>query len=875
MSYINPLYSTPNVANLPAQMLPLSKKDDEWKQKCLDSLESVGRVQYNENLNLIENYEMVKGKFIFSHYFENEGYTDFIAQLTREFKLPSYLRHYDIISQVINTLKGEYQKRPDIFRVKDFSEQGSNEYERTQTQLLQKYVNARIEAEVSKKLLEQGIDENGAQQLPPEQQQQYQQAIDQAKQQLTPPEIQDYMATTWTQAAVLWGQHQLEFDKQRFNLQEKESKEFEDMLVADRCFRHFYLTPTGYAQETWNPIQTFLHKSPSIEYIEDGDYVGRCFPLSTAAIIDRYGYLMTKEELESLEEIKLQEDGKWNYVKNSEYITEYMYPFKGYEGYDALRMNNLLPSVAGIPTLDSEYLSGIYDNNRSFNERKGMHFITEAYWRSQSKIGKVVYIDPETGIKTRKFVDENFVIPKGFTQYDSSFYDSDDENTVTWTWINQIWQGKKIKLKSSNFKKDLYLDVRPVDFQFKGDFNPYSCKLPVCGQVFSIRNSKSMSLVDLMKPYQIFYNVAMNQLYQIMEREIGKFIVFDINLFPDSKDWGGENAYDKFMLVAKTHGFVPADTSPANLHGALSAAGGFLPKEFNFDDSARMMSRMQLAQAFEQMALKQVGFNQYRLGAYGSEATAAGVEAGQQTSYAQTESYFTNFSNYLRRCYEMDLSLAQFTQSKDMDATISYSKSDLSNAFIKIAGTDLLFSDLGVRVVNSQEYIRQLETLRQLAVNNNTSGASLADLAEVITSNSPEEIKIKLKEAQARQESIQQQQTQLKQQELQQQQQQAQQQLEQAERHFQEGLQNNLDVVYAKEGSKVINSQEDKQWNGADQPVVDNSKADQTELNRQKLVADKDYKNKKLALDQAKMVNDLKIQQDKLNVVKTLKGKKT
>src|SRR5690606_5852570 len=146
--------------------------------------------------------------------------------------------------------------------------------------------------------------------------------------------------------------------------------------------------------------------------------------------------------------------------------------------------------------------------------------------------------------------------------------------------------------------------------------NIYGCKLPVCGEVFSARNGKSASLVDMMKPHQIGYNVAMNQLYQIAEKEIGMFVVMDVNLFPDAKDWGGEDAWNKWMLLAKNLGMLPADTSPANVSSSLAATGGFLPKVLDLNLAAQMVSRMNMAKFFEEQALKQVGFNQYRLGNY-------------------------------------------------------------------------------------------------------------------------------------------------------------------------------------------------------------------------------------------------------------------
>ena len=60
MAFDDSIYSN-IIAELPAQMIPLSEKDEAWKKRNMDALESVGRAQYVDNLKLIENYEMVKG----------------------------------------------------------------------------------------------------------------------------------------------------------------------------------------------------------------------------------------------------------------------------------------------------------------------------------------------------------------------------------------------------------------------------------------------------------------------------------------------------------------------------------------------------------------------------------------------------------------------------------------------------------------------------------------------------------------------------------------------------------------------------------------------------------------------------------------------
>ena len=885
-------FSSPILASLPPQMVSKSKKDKKWREDCMDALESVGRNQFQRNMRLIENYEMIKGKFIPGHYFDQAEHQDMLGRLTQEFNLPAYLRHYDICSPIINTLSGEWQNRPDTFRVKGQGEHTDNEYLRAKSTKLQEYVVGKIKAEVAQKLLAAGLDENGGQNLPPDQVQQYQQMVEEARQKLTPPQIEQYMKTDWMTAAEMWGQHQLELNKKRFRQVEKEKREFEDMLIADRCFRHFYLTADGRAEETWNPVNTFFHKSPDVDFVEEGDYVGRVFYLTVPAIIDRYGHRMTKKEIEALQEETKKTDSRWNYSTGSEYVFEnYMFPFRDYPAYDIMRQTSPFAQPSSdnnIPYLDANFFSSLY-SGKYFAESKGYYLVVEAYWKSQRKIGKVTYIDPETGVKTKMLIDEDVVIPSHFKQLDSNFVgDSDEVDTVVWTWINEVWKGIKINTKHhSGFNEDIYLDVQPLEFQLKGDLNPYGAKLPVCGQVFSPRNSESMSLVDLIKPHQIGYNVAMNQAYQEMQKDVGKFIIMDVNLFADRKDWGGEQAYEKFMLIAKELGVTVIDTSPSNTQGA-NAAGGQYPKEIDLDASARILSRLKIAEAFEAFAHKQIGFNEYRLGQQASTATAEGIRQGEQRSFAQTESYFTNFSGYLQRCHKMGLDMDQYVQSQEKDITVSYIKSDLSRAFIKLNGSDLLLSDLHVYVWNSQEEIRQLEALRQLALSNNTMGASFKDLADVITSNSPAEIRQKLQGSQDRMLKMQERQMQIQEQQIQGEQEIKQAELQEEARQFDvewgEGGTRER-IAYMQSFNRQIDNNADEDLSGvpdileydklAQKAEAEEGKTqiqrEKLQLDRENAQADREIKKRDQAIAEKKINADLEIQQKELESVKILK----
>lgn len=848
---------------LPPQMIPLSEKTGEWRMDTMDALESIARAQYSLNMRLVENYEMIKGKFIPTHYYGDEGYNSLLNQLSKEFELPNYLRHYDIISPVINTLMGEWAQRPDTFKVKDWSEKGQNQFKRAKLELLTQYVQEQINLELNKKIIALGLD----QQKPTteEEAKQLQEQIDSLRTSLTPPDIESYMRSEFLTPAEIWGSARLAADKQKFNIDEFDRKQFLDMLASDRVFRHYWLTSTGYDIEVWNPVNTFYHKSPDLDYIENGDYVGRIFTLTLSDIIDRYGFKMTKDQLESLTSLYKKDKTKWNEVSGSEYVyNNYMVPFTGFPAYSAIQNSIQTQSGDQLPYLDSNILNTSI--NDVFSNRNGYYTVVEAYWKSQERITLITYFDEELGYVVRKLVDEHYIIPDHFVESKFAFSEEQDINTYVHTYVNRVWKGIKINLGSR--ENSIYLDMIPAEFQFKGDQNIYGAKLPVCGQVFSPRNSSSMSLVDLMKPHQIGYNLSINQLYNLAEKEIGAFMVFDVNMFVNSKDWGGEDSWEKWMTVAKSLSMVPIDSSPQNIKGATSAAGGQLPKILDLNLASQMVSRMNIAKFFEEQAHKQVGFNQYRLGNFTASSTATGIQQGGAQSQAQTETYFTQFSNYLRRCYRMHLDIAQYVDSKQKDITITYTDSMMSNAFINILGTDLLLSDLFVFVSNSQEQLRQLESLRQLGLNNNTAGASISDLAEIITTNSPANILKLLKESDLRKEAMEQNaaaaQQASAQKELE---------LETAKLHleseqFDKRLENELKIAEINANSRLFFN---RNYSPSESDIKDaKENLDSERLDREmehknaKLISDKDIKQQELALKNKEI--DAKIAKEKSDI---------
>ena len=754
--------SKPLNASLPRQQLTLKKKLEEmdkygnskWMKDCLDSLEALGRYQFYQNLALRDNYRIVSKEFDLKHYMDSSNYYDITSAVTQEFEVPYHLKHYDIIGKAIMMLVGEYVKKPDIFFVRASDSESTNERVRVKTQLLQSYMQQEIQKEITRKLVEMGLDPDRKEFKDEQEAQQYQEEIKQKYKELTPEGIEKYMKYDYRTSAEHWGQAVLSNDRVRFNFKELEKVEFTDMLIADRCFSHMYLTPTGYNLEYWNPINTFFHQSPEVRYVEEGDYAGRVFYMNKSQAIDRFGWRMQEEQIRMLYP-KDMTDRAGNVY--GEFFNATQFPFPAYRDYANVTTSlgydpfNNTP-VGNLPALTTEDLNTGFPNYQFATG--DLVQITEGYWRSQRRIGFLKTTNPETGEPISTMVDDNFVPSQfGIEELKNTSVakglDTQPDNTVLWTWVTHIWQGCKINANFSQSVEDrdrnaIYFDIKPCDFQFKGDYTPFQPKLPICGGVFNNRNAKSNSLVDLMKPYQIAYNAFMNLAYGIAQRNNGKFFIMDARVLSNFKDWGGEQAAQKAMTIAKELGWLPIDPSSSNL------AGGGQFNQFavhDLDESDKVSRLIQLAVTFEEQGFKQIGITPQRQGQVQASETATGVQASINNSYSVTEPYFENFYNYKRRKLKMLLDLAQYVASKEKDIVLTYTTSDLGNAFIKTTGTEVMLRDLGVNVDNSQDAIQDLEFAKKIALQNNTTGLPMSALISMISLKSPKDIQKALEDA--------------------------------------------------------------------------------------------------------------------------------
>ena len=880
----------------PFQFVSEKEKDDQWRAWNLDWLEFQGMKQLRRNAKrLMKNYKLARGIIDKQDYIveEDNEMADLIDVLTKEDTSAFELKFYPIIPNVINVLTNEFSKRTSKIMFRAVDDHSYNEMLEEKRQMLEDTLLKEAQKKMYTQLIDNGMDPNS-----PE----VQQAMSPDKLRSL-PEIEEFFRKDYRSLVEEWASHQKTVDEERFKMQELEELAFRDMLITDREFWHFNMMEDDYEVELWNPLLTFYHKSPDVRYISQGNWVGKMDMMSISDVIDKFGWMMNQEQLEALEAIYPARSAGYA-IQGWQNDGTYYDPTRSHE------WNTQMPSLA------YRQFTSLYDAGSQFGDivqwilsdsedlqdfgKSYMLRVSTIYWKSQRKVGHLTRIS-EDGEISQDIVSEDYKITEKAI-YNTSVYKQKNKDTliagehIDWIWINEVWGGIKIGPNRPAFWgmnnpggiNPIYLGLhggRPgrVPFQFKGDQTLYGCKLPVEGCVFGDRNTRSVSLVDLMKPYQIGYNIVNNQIADILVDELGTVIMLDQNALPRhslGEDWG-KNNLAKAYVAMKNFQMLPLDTTITNTENPLSFQHY---QVLNLEQTQRLMSRIQLGTYFKNQAFEVIGLNPQRMGQQiAQQQTATGVEQAVNASYAQTEQYFIQHSdNLMPRVHTMRTDLAQYYHSKKPSVRLQYITSTDEKVNFQMNGTDLLLRDLNVFCTTRTNSRSMLEQLKQLAMSNNATGASIYDLGAVIKSESIAELTGVLKKAEEKvmqqKKEEQQHQQQMQQEQLQSQEKQKQMDLQFKAQEAEKDRENDITIAEIKAagyGSMVdINKNEQSDFQDALAKINEQRRhSDQINLKRESEMNKKYLGDQKIDVERQKLDAQKQIAQTQLQIARENKNK--
>lgn len=561
--------------------------------------------------------------------------------------------------------------------------------------------------EKAKEMLMDYIQATIASKLSPEQAARYEQALATGEIQ-TPEAIAKYIQKDYKDIAETEAYHALQFLKRKLNLTHEFFKGWKDALIGGEEIYYVGVINGEPYVERVNPMYFDYEHSLDLEFIDDASWCRRKMIMSATEIYDRFYDKMSERQLNELLELIDQKPGAGN---NPEIRKTSM-------DYESIKLHKI---------------NSFTDNPFDIDHITVYH----CCWKSFKKIGFVTLLNPETREYEEFQVDEDYKV-------------TGTEYSVEWDWIIEVWEGYRIG-------DDMYIGIQPIEYQHISADNPNSQKLPYTGVVYNNTNSKPRSLVSMMKPLQYMYIVVWYRLELALSRDKGKVAVMDITQIPKSMNID----VNKWMHYLSALGV--AFINPYDEGWDIPGREGGKPSQFNqlsswdLTMSNVIAEYIQLMQKIEDMVAKLTGITPQRQGQVAASELVGNTNVAVNMSYHITEPWFWNHNQVKRRVLAMLLNTSKAAW-KDSKRYLSYVLDDATRAFIQLSD-NFFYEDMDIFVDDStknQQYIDQLKQLLQPAMQN---GASLLDVAEIITLDNVSMIKNRLEEIeQKRIEQMQQQQ---------------------------------------------------------------------------------------------------------------------
>lgn len=532
--------------------------------------------------------------------------------------------------------------------------------------------------------------------LGPEEQARYQEAL-QSGEVMPPEQIQKYMSKDYKDIAEITAYHSLNYLKNKLNITHEFYKGWKDALVGGEEIYYVGIVNGEPHLERINPIYFDYDTDTSdLEFIHEAQWCCYEMIMSVTEVYDRLYDKMSEKQLNDL--LDMMDDSSKGGITPEVRKTSLDYPH-----------------------IKTHSINGFAAN--PFEESNNVH-VWHCCWKSLKKIGFVTIINPETGMPEDYQVDETYKV-------------TGNEINVEWRWIIEVWEGYRIG-------EDLYVGIEPLEYQHVSADNPNSQRLPYTGVIYNNTNSRPRSLVSMMKPLQYMYIVLWYRLELAMARDKGKVVTMDITQIPKSMNI--DVAKWMHYLSALGVNFV----NPYEEGWDIPGREGGKPSQFNQISALDLTMAntidqyINLMDKIESMLSEISGVSKQREGSIASNELVGNVERSVVQSAHITEPWFWTHNQVKKECITMLLDTAKYAW-KDSKTCIQYVLDDATRTFLTLSD-DFFYEDYDIFVEDTTKNQQQIEALRNLMQPAMQNGASLLDIAEIITMDNVTMIKNKLEE---------------------------------------------------------------------------------------------------------------------------------
>jgi len=667
------IYANLGGQNLPQQKLLMSQKDKEWGKSCINYYSNY---RYTNGSNLrsdrfrkLINYDLYNGKV---NHKDIEAICDPLGVNTSN-TFSARFQHYDIISEPIRLLIGEETKRPDNHIVITESPDDINR----KTSAIKEKIFQSLQQNLAYQI-DPNADSNNPPQLPDE-------IIKHEK--YTPSDIIESKANKI-----------LKVLKKKLNTKLLFSQGWKDALIAGEEIYWVGIENGEVSMRRVNPVNLTVILDGDTTFIDDAIAVVEERMLAINTILDEYGDILSKDDIEKLENYTRGTFGSFNTAGGFE------------PQFDVVNGQN---TFAGVTPTNA--YNGNNSNNYSIR-------VTRVEWKSMKKVGTLTWTDDDNVINTET-VDEFF----NLRIFKQAFLDAQ----IKWEWINEAWEGVKIGL-------DIFTDIKPKPNQRRRLDNPYFCKLGYTGFIYEATNSQSVSLIDRLKPYQYLYDIIAYRLEIAFASDQGKKFIMDLAQIPEQHgiDLDRWMYYLKEMNIAFINSFE---------EGKKGMAQGQLANKFNqfqaidLSLSQSIQQYINMLDYIKQQVAFVSGVTPQRLGAINNSELVGNVERSVNQSSLITEYLYEAHAEVKRRGYTAMIEVAKIAYKKGLSA--QYVLDDMGIEMLNLEENEFESSEFNVFVTNNSKDLElkaKLDQLVQVALQ--SEKIDLSAIVETLMNDSPRDI---------------------------------------------------------------------------------------------------------------------------------------
>ena len=638
------------VYDFPKQRVPNSeKRKPEWYANCCDWI--IGKaIGLRDNKELYQRYEIMHDRMPGEFY--KKILNPYNATNEKYTRFPAEMRNYDLIKGIIRRYISEYNKNEHIFIV------GANNPEVVFAK------DARLREEVSI-LLQNAIAT--------EIQRSFQEYINQGgdpkqfnpQEQINIEEFVEKFNEDYIDDISKQGQDILDVIRDITDDTLFYTKLYNDFICFGEAYTYTDIVGTKLIKRTVNPIDAFPIPN-SEQFVEDFDMFCERRKLSLQQILDEFDEYLTDKDREFLETYYGQGNAngpvELTFGKFCEYYGDVCNKFTHTE-------RNFFNND---PILKRDYNGGLFD----------VYHVT---WRGMERQAIVTYVS-QAGLISTRVEEDDYVLNS-----------STGDISIEYVYVPQVYESVRIGTRNDSIYP---YKARAIAFNRNG-------KLPYNGLMELLPGYGRFSVIDIVTPYQVFYNIVS----YAREMAIAK-LKLSILLLP--KSLLGKNAEDTIYKMLADGVLYIEDKDDQGMLRAQQV------RMLNTTLGDYIKQLTDLLSEIKDTANIAADMTPQR---YGEIATSAGKGTTQEA--IARGSMGTVIVEYMMDCirerdYARDMDYSKLAWIDGLNTSFRDSNNKLK--YISLDVKSHLYADYVIKAKNSIVEKEKLDNLRQLAFNASQNG---------------------------------------------------------------------------------------------------------------------------------------------------------